>query len=120
MAFGRDPGGEEVLGVARLMSKPGGIEPEFSVVVSDMWQGKGIGATLMAQLLAIAKEKGMESVWGLVLAENTHMLALARKFDATVERASGNQYELRIDLKHLLPTLPIHRVNHAGNNKNTN
>jgi len=81
------------------MSKPGGIEPEFSVVVSDIWQGKGIGSTLMAQLMAIAEEKGMTSVWGLVLAENTHMLTLARKFDASVQSASGNQYVLRIDLK---------------------
>ncbi len=64
-----------------------------------MWQGKGMGATLMEQLMAIAEEKGMTSVWGLILAENTHMLSLARKFDATVQSASGNQYVLRIDLK---------------------
>ena len=90
---------EEILGVARLMSKPGGIELEFSVVVSDMWQGKGIGATLMEHLIAIAKERGMETIWGLVLTENTHMLALARKFGSTVRFAGGNQYELKIDLK---------------------
>jgi len=99
VAIRQDQGREEIMGVARLMSKPGGIEPEFSVVVSDMWQGKGIGATLMEQLMAIAKEKGMTSVWGLILAENTQMLALARKFDATVQRTSGNQCQLRIDLK---------------------
>ena len=64
-----------------------------------MWQGKGIGAALMAQLIAVAKEKKMVSVWGLILAENTQMLALARKFDAAVQCMSGNQYELRIDFK---------------------
>ena len=106
VAMGPQQGGEEILGVARLMSNPGNIEPEFSVVVGDMWQGKGIGATLMAQLMAIAKEKGMGSVWGIVLAENTQMLALARKFHATVQCVSGNQYELRIDLKRH----PISRV----------
>jgi acetyltransferase len=104
VAMGHDQPKEEILGVARLMSKPGGIEPEFSVVVSDVWQGKGIGAALMAKLMAIAKEKGMTSVWGLILAENTQMLALARKFDASVRHASGNQCELRIELKRHRPS----------------
>ena len=117
LALRQDHGGEEILGVARLMSKPGGIEPEFSVVVGDMWQGKGIGATLMERLMVIAEEKGMTSVWGVILGENTHMLNLARKFDATVQNVSGNQYLLRIDLKrrsaaesdHTSPSSPIER-----------
>ena len=53
----------------------------------------------MEHLMAIAKGKGMASVWGLVLAENIHMLALARKFGSTAGFAGGNQYKLKIDLK---------------------
>ena len=50
--------------------------------------------------MAVAKERGMESMWGLVLAENTHMLALARKFGFSISRIPGeNQYELKIDLR---------------------
>jgi len=91
---------EKILGVARLMSKAGGIEPEFAVVVGDPWQGKGVGAALMEHLLEIAKERGMESIWGLVLAENTHMLALARKLGFAISRVPGEaEYELRADLK---------------------
>jgi len=93
---------EQILGVARLMTKPGGTDPEFAVTVGDPWQGKGVGAALMDQLMAIAKERGMESIWGLVLAENTHMLALARKLDFSILRIPGeNQYELKIDLRSL-------------------
>ena len=80
-----------MLDVARLMTKPGGLKPEFAVVVSDRWQGKGIGATLMEHLIAIAKERDIESVWGLVLAENTHMLALARKLGFSISRISGGK-----------------------------
>jgi len=91
---------EKILGVARLMSKAGGIEPEFAVVVGDPWQGKGIGATLMEHLIGIAKERDMESIWGFVLAENTHMLALARKLGFAISKVPGEaQYELRTDLK---------------------
>ena len=91
---------EKIVGVARLMSKAGGIEPEFAVVVADPWQGKGIGVALMEHLIAIAKERGMTSIWGLVLAENTHMLTLARKLGFAISRVPGeNQYELKIDLR---------------------
>ncbi|MCP4577685.1 MAG: bifunctional acetate--CoA ligase family protein/GNAT family N-acetyltransferase [Deltaproteobacteria bacterium] len=90
----------KILGVARLMSKAGGIEPEFAVVVGDSWQGKGIGAALMEHLIAIAKERGVPSIWGFVLAENTHMVALARKLGFSISRVPGeNQYELKIDLR---------------------
>ena len=82
------------------MSKAGGIEPEFAVVVGDPWQEKGVGVALMEHLIGIAKERGMESIWGLVLAENTHMLALARKLGFAVSRVPGEaQYELRTDLR---------------------
>ena len=70
---------EKILGVAHLMTSPGSARPEFAVVVGDPWQGKGIGAILMEHMLAIAKQRGIEFMWGIVLAENTHMLALARK-----------------------------------------
>ncbi len=91
---------EKILGVARLMSKAGGIEPEFAVVVGDPWQGKGIGVALMEHLIGIAKERGVASIWGLVLAENTHMLALARKLGFDISKVPGEaQYELRTDLK---------------------
>jgi len=77
---------EKILGVARLMSKAGGIEPEFAVVVGDPWQGNGVGVALMEHLIGIARERGVESIWGLVLAENTHMLALARKLGFAISR----------------------------------
>ena len=54
----------------------------------------------MEHLIAIAKERGLESIWGTVLAENTQMLALARKSGFGISKASDvNEYELRIDLK---------------------
>ena len=82
------------------MSKAGGIEPEFAVVVGDPWQGKGVGTALMEQLIAIARERGMASICGLVLAENTHMLALARKLGFDISKVPNEaQYELRKDLR---------------------
>lgn len=65
-------------------------------------QRKGVGAKLMQHLITIAKERGFETLWGIVLAENTHMLALARRVGAQVSFIPGaGQYELKIDLKEI-------------------
>ena len=100
VAMERSQPEEKILGVASLMSKAGGIEPVFAVVVGDPWQGKGIGVALMEHLIAIARERGMASICGFVLAENTHMLALARKFGFDISKVPNEaQYELRKDLR---------------------
>ena len=72
------------------------------MIVGDPWQGKGIGKSLLTRCLAIAKERGLEKVWGPVLAENTQMLALGRKLGFSVKKILGaNEYDLNIDLTKL-------------------
>ena len=91
---------ERILGVARIMSKPGGTDPEFAIAVGDPWHGKGVGETLIKALMSVAKEQGIETLCGVVLAENRHMIALAKKmgWEVLMGRDSG-EYELKIDLK---------------------
>jgi len=91
---------EKMLGVSRLMGDPDGKRAEFSVAVGDSWQGKGIGAVLMKRLIGIASERGVEYLWGIVLAENTQMLALGKGLGFTISRTGlSSQYKLEIDLK---------------------
>ncbi|MCF8061269.1 MAG: GNAT family N-acetyltransferase, partial [Deltaproteobacteria bacterium] len=94
----REPGGK-MLGVARLMGDPDGRTAELAVTVGDPWHGKGIGAALMEALLEIAAARGMERLWGIVLPENTQMIALARKagFRAVFDRGDG-RYRIDLDL----------------------
>ena len=68
-------GKEQMLGVARIMTNPGGESPEFAVLVGDPWQGRGVGAKLMEHLLAIAGERQLESISGIILGANINMLA---------------------------------------------
>jgi acetyltransferase len=89
---------EKMLGVARVIIGRNLKEAEFSVVVSDSWQGKGIGASLLQRCLFIAKERGIQRVMGTVLAENTQMLALGRKLGFKIKKEQGiPEYELSID-----------------------
>ncbi len=93
-------GEEKMLGVARVIRDIKQSHAEFAVIVSDACQGKGIGAELLSQCLSIAKGRGIESVMGVVLAENTQMLALGRKLGFKISRVSGgSEYELTINFK---------------------
>lgn len=96
---------EKMLGVARVISDPDGKRAEFSILVSDPWQGRGIGAMLLSRCLIIAKKRGIKEVWGTVLKENSGMLALARKLGFTMKFAKDfGEYEVIIDLeKTILP-----------------
>ena len=100
---------EKMLGVARLISDPDAAKAEFSIVVGDPWQGMGVGAKLLDQLVSIARERGLAFLWGIVLPENTTMLALGRKLGFGVSRVpQSSDYELKIDLK------PIQQGNKCG------
>ena len=88
------------LGVARIMTNPGGESPEFAVLVGDPWQGQGVGAKLMEHLLAIARERQLESISGIILGTNRNMLPFARKFGFKIVKVPGEpEYEVYIDLK---------------------
>ena len=89
---------EKMLGVARVILGRNYNEAEFSVVVGDAWQGRGIGAALLQRCLRIAKERGIQKVKGTVLAENTQMLVLGRKLGFTIKKEQDvPEYELSID-----------------------
>ena len=91
---------ERMLGVATIIGEPNGQKGEFSVLIGDPWQGKGIGAKLLLQCLEVAKERGMETVWGTVLAENLYMIALGQKLGFTIQQGDdSSEYKLTIDLK---------------------
>lgn len=70
------PHGEEQLAVARYVTDPDQESCEFALEVADSWQGKGIGVILMQALFDAAREQGLKSMVGEVLAGNKGMLKL--------------------------------------------
>jgi acetyltransferase len=95
-----DKGEDRIIGVARLITDPDGKRAEFAILVGDPWQGKGVGARLLEISLGIAKNRGIETVWGTVLQENQGMLALGRKLGFKISKSQEpGEMELTIDLK---------------------
>ena len=71
-------GKEEELGVARYVINPDRRSCEFALVVSDRWQRKGLAHRLMHHLMAVARTRGLETIEGEVLSNNTKMLELVK------------------------------------------
>ncbi|MBI2487627.1 MAG: bifunctional acetate--CoA ligase family protein/GNAT family N-acetyltransferase [Deltaproteobacteria bacterium] len=72
-------GKERILGVGRLTYYPNLETSEFSIVVGDPWQGKGLGKKLLEMCIRIAKEKGGKVLWGDIMTENEKMIRLCKE-----------------------------------------
>lgn len=79
-----DSGAEETeLGVARYFTNPDGETAEFALVVADEWQHRGLGTRLMSCLIDAAREMGLKSLRGEILANNVKMLGLMKRLAFT-------------------------------------
>jgi acetyltransferase len=67
-------GVEQEVGVARYATNPDGESCEFAIVVSDLWQGKGLARRLMSVLIDAARASGLKYMNGDFLSENTRMI----------------------------------------------
>jgi len=68
---------EKEVGVARYVTNPDGTSCEFAIVVADEWQRVGLGRYMMAQLIEVARARGLSGMSGEILASNRGMLKLA-------------------------------------------
>jgi acetyltransferase len=78
------PQGEQLLGVARIVTNPDGHSCEFSLAVGDAFQGQGLGSRLMLNIIEVARAKGLAQIMGLVLTGNAPMLRLMKHLGFTV------------------------------------
>ena len=80
----QSPQGPELVGVGRYepTDQPGRVEVAF--VIEDRWQHLGLGTALFNDLLAAAEARGIREFSAEVLADNTRMLDLIRRFGVIV------------------------------------
>src|ERR687886_1463217 len=77
-----DPGEQdEIIAVVRFDREVGTDRAEYSALVEDSWQGRGLGQRLTQQLLDDARDRGIRYFYGLVMPENRRMLQLLRSLD---------------------------------------
>jgi acetyltransferase len=69
----------ELWGGARIVADPDGGTAEYAVSTRSDVQRRGIGETALRAILAYAAERGIRTVHGSVLRENTAMRGLAKR-----------------------------------------
>jgi acetyltransferase len=56
-----------------LIKEHGTDEAEFAVLISDPWQGKGLGSELLKLLVQIGRKERLRRIVGRIVPENTVM-----------------------------------------------
>lgn len=71
----------ELVGFARFSQEPG-ADPhtvEIGIMLTDAWQGKGLGRHMLCTLATKARQRGITTFTAVMLWENRRMLRLARR-----------------------------------------
>ncbi len=92
-------GKRKILGVSRLSIESDGKHGEMAFIVSDYWQGLGLGTKLVDYSLDIAKEKGVESVYAIMLQDNYRAISLTKKMGFGIEYLSDGTVKGTLDLR---------------------
>jgi acetyltransferase len=85
--------------VSRLSADPEYERAEFAVIVRSDLKGKGLGWSLMQQLIAYAQHEGLSEIFGSVLHENTTMLRLCRELGFSVDADPDDHLLRRVSLR---------------------
>jgi acetyltransferase len=91
--------GREICGVGRLIKEHGADEAEFAVLVSDAWQGKGIGSELLRLLVQAGRNERLRRIVGHIMAENTTMRKVSEEVGFNLRwENERNEWRAEIDL----------------------
>ncbi|WP_422927958.1 bifunctional acetate--CoA ligase family protein/GNAT family N-acetyltransferase [Singulisphaera sp. PoT] len=92
VADGKDPatGTNAILGVGRLSKLHGQDEAEFAMLVSDGFQGRGLGSEFLRRLIQIGRDEKLSRISADILPENREMQAVCRKLGFHLAHEPGD------------------------------
>ena len=99
MSAGSD-GTRRIVAVGRLSRDHAASGAEFSLLVSDPWQGRGLGTELLRRLVEVGRAEGVDRIWAEMLPTNVGMRRTASAAGFTVTETFGDpsvRAELRLD-----------------------
>jgi acetyltransferase len=89
----------KILGVSRLSIESDEKSGEMAFLVSDYWQGLGLGTKMVDYVLDIAKEKGIDKVNAIILQDNYRALSLTKKMGFNIEYLTDGTVKATLNLK---------------------
>ncbi|RWE45637.1 MAG: bifunctional acyl-CoA synthetase/GNAT family N-acetyltransferase [Mesorhizobium sp.] len=71
-------------GISRISCDPDRVSAEYALLVRTDLQGHGLGWELLSQIVDYARADGIRRIEGIVLSENSKMLAMCREFGFSI------------------------------------
>jgi len=88
----------EIVAVGRLVREDQANNAEFAVLISDKFQGHGLGTELLKRLIEIARADGLARVVADILGENRQMIEICKLLGFHLEYAGENVVKAELDL----------------------
>jgi acetyltransferase len=83
----RETGESEILGVGRMMKLVGSNEGEVAVLVSDKWQGRGLGRELLSRLVVIGGDEKLTKLSADILPDNQDVMRICERLGFALKRS---------------------------------
>jgi len=80
-----EEGRRQILGVVRLIIESDGKKGEIAFIVADPWQGLGLGSKMVDHMIEICKDKGLETIYALMLPDNYRAIRLLKNRGFTIQ-----------------------------------
>ncbi|WP_366654062.1 bifunctional acetate--CoA ligase family protein/GNAT family N-acetyltransferase [Fodinicurvata sp. EGI_FJ10296] len=91
-------GAEAIYGVVRISADPDNENAEYGIMVRSDLKGQGLGTVLMQEIIDYARGRGIKSIHGDVLRENTSMLAMAAEMGFTRRQDADDPGVVRVEI----------------------
>lgn len=88
----------EIAGVARITKSHTASDAEYGIIVSDRYQGQGIGRELLSRLIKVGRDENLATISGYILAENASMINLAKQLGFSLRTGEDGMVEATLAL----------------------
>jgi len=79
-------GQREIIGIGRLSRGTSRTDAEWALLVSDSWQGRGLGTHLLRNIVEIAKQERIGRLFAEILPDNLEMQHISERLGFTLSR----------------------------------
>jgi len=91
-------GQRTIIGVGRLIKLHGANDAEFAAMISDAYQGQGLGSEMLRRLIAIGRAERLDRVVADVLPDNRDMQRVFKNLGFRFRRTLGEPIRVEFDL----------------------
>ncbi len=94
-----DTGEHEIIAASRMSRLHGTNIAEFTIVISDAYQGQGLGTEIVRRQIEIGRAEGLDHITAVILPDHDHMRHIFERFGFQIEQsADGRNLHAELDL----------------------